>query len=777
MKISLIPMLCLFIVFTSCNQEQVSADYQIIPLPQQIDYTDDKPFELDKNTVITYPEGNEALKRTADFLAGYIKDFTGLDLSVSHDTTGKMIRLQSSWTHDSRDAYVLKITPQEILIDGASDVGTFYGVQTLRKSIPAHSTSKTVSFPTANITDFPRFEYRGAMLDIGRHMFPVDFVKKYIDLLALHNINYFHWHLTDDQGWRIEIKKYPKLTEVGSIRKETLVGHLILDTPHQFDGKPYGGYYTQEEVKEIVRYAQDRFITIVPEIDLPGHMLAALTSYPELGCTGGPYEVGTKWGVFEDILCAGNEQTYDFIEGVFDEITELFPSKYIHIGGDEAPKTRWKVCPKCQAKIKELGLVSDNEHSAETKLQSYVVSRVEKMLQNKGREIIGWDEVLEGELISPEVIIMSWRGTEGGIAAAQKGHKAIMAPHYNLYLDYNQGEDISKEPLSIGEYISVRKVYDYEPVPNELTSEQAKYIIGTQGNLWTEYIETPPHAEYMLLPRLAALSEIQWTDPKQKDYPSFLKRLGNMIAIYKEKGYNYAKHVYGISSDISPAPNKDGIQLALSTVGRGEIFYTLDGTTPSKNSTLYTSPIKLSESVVLKAIAVHPDTSSAVFEFVSNFNKATYKSVEILSTMNPKYVFKGAQGLVDGYIGAPSYVDGNWVGFSGKRGLEAIIDLKQPTDISSVKVGSLNDAPNWIFAGSAMKVYVSDDKEHFSLVAEHSVDLPSRTSPIERRAMKTEFSPTKARYIKVEVPSTIIPSWHEGSGGPSLLFVDEIEVN
>ena len=777
MKKALIPILYLFIVFTSCGQDKISADYHIVPLPQQIDYTGKAPFELDKNTVITYPKGNEALKRTANFLAGYIKDFTGLHLAVSHKASGNAIRIRSQGTHSNKEAYVLQVTPQEILIDGASDVGAFYGAQTLRKSISARSDNKTVIFPSVHITDYPRFEYRGAMLDVGRHLFPVDFVKKYIDLLALHNINYFHWHLTDDQGWRIEIKKYPRLTEIGSIRKETLIGHLIRDTPHQFDGKPYGGYYTQQEVKEIVRYAQDRFITIIPEIDLPGHMLAALTAYPELGCTGGPYEVGTKWGVFEDILCAGNEQTYDFLQGVFDEITALFPSKYIHIGGDEAPKSRWKACPKCQAKIKELGLVSDSEHSAETKLQAYVVSRVEKMLKNKGREIIGWDEVLEGGLISPEVIVMSWRGTEGGIAAAQKGHKAIMVPHYNLYLDYNQGEDVSKEPLSIGEYLPVRKVYDYEPIPSELTAEEAKYIIGPQGNLWTEYIETPSHAEYMLLPRLAALSEIQWTEPQNKDYTSFLARMGNMIDIYKKKNYNYAKHIYGISADISPAEHADAIQLTLATVGRGQIFYTLDGTTPTSQSTLYTAPVRLSEAAVLKAIAVHADTSSAVFEFVSNFNKATYKPIEILSTLNPRYTFKGAKGLVDGHIGAPSYVDGNWVGFSGKKGLEAIVDLKQPTTVSAVKIGTLNDTPNWIFAASSIKVYRSDDNENYALVAEHSIDIPSKGSPIERCPMEVRFSPISARYIKIEVPSTIIPSWHDGKGGASLLFVDEIEIN
>lgn len=557
-------------VFVSCKKTVIQADYNIVPLPQQISYTDDDAFELDGKTVISYPpNGDEALERTARFLADYIKDFTSVQLPVKPDAQGKVIKLQSGLQNDNKDAYQLTVTQNSILVNGASDAGTFYGIQTLRKSIPVASDNKLVIFPAADIIDYPRFGYRGGMhFDVGRHMFPVDFIKKYIDLLALHNINYFHWHLTDDQGWRIEIKKYPELTEVGSIRKETLVGHLLKDTPHKFDGKPYGGYYTQNEIKEIVKYAQDRFITIIPEIDMPGHMLAALKVYPELGCTGGPYEVATKWGVFEDVLCAGNEKTYEFLEGVFTEIAELFPSQYIHIGGDECPKTQWKECPKCQSMIHKLGLKADSEHSAETKLQGYVVSRVEKILKEKGREIIGWDEILDAS-VEPSAIIMSWRGTEGGIAAAKKQHKVIMVPHYNLYLDYNQGEDLSKEPLSIGEYLPVRKVYDYEPIPSELTKEEARYIIGPQGNLWTEYIETPAHAEYMLLPRLAALSEIQWVLPENKDYRSFLIRMDNMLGIYKKKGCNFAKHLYGITSDVNPSEDKSGTLLSLYTVGKG----------------------------------------------------------------------------------------------------------------------------------------------------------------------------------------------------------------
>jgi hexosaminidase len=352
-----------------------------------------------------------------------------------------------------------------------------------------------------------------------------------------------------------------------------------------------------------------------------------------------------------------------------------------------------------------------------------------------------------------------------------------MVPHYNLYFDYNQGKDKSKELFSISEYLPVRKVYDYEPVLSELTGEEAKYIIGPQANLWTEYVETPSHAEYMLLPRMAALSEIQWTLPQNKDYQSFLFRMDNMFGIYKKEGYNYAKHLYDISADINPTENRDGTLLSLFTVGNGRLFYTTDGSTPTKKSTLYTSPINLSSAVTLKAIVFHADTVSDIFEYESKFNKATYKPIELLVATNPKYTFNGASGLVDGKEGAASYIDGNWVGFSGKRGLEAIVDLGKAEEISSVKTGALNDTPNWIFAASGIKVLGSEDGASYTLIGEKNIDAPTKNTSIERFPIGIDFPPVKTRYVKIMLPSTIIPSWHEGKGIPALVFVDEIEIN
>ena len=760
----------------ACKGTEPVIHYEVIPLPQSISYTHQKPFELDAQTVITYPQGDALLQRNAQFLASYLKEITGLTLTTEPNVnSAKVIRLKADLKKPNQEAYQLTVASEQITIDGASPAGVFYGIQTLRKSIDV-TEPKSLAFPTAVIDDAPRFAYRGMHFDVSRHFFTVDFIKQYIDILALHNLNKFHWHLTDDQGWRIEIKKYPRLTEVGSTRKETLIGHLLKDKPHQFDGKPYGGFYTQEQIKEIVKYAQDRYITIIPEIDIPGHTLAVLTAYPELGCTGKDCAVGTKWGVFDDVLCAGNEASYEFLEGVFDEITELFPSKYIHIGGDECPKTRWKECPKCQAKIKALGLKGDAEHTAEQKLQGYVVSRVEQFLKKKGREVIGWDEILEGDNISQDAIVMSWRGTEGGIAAAQRHNRAIMTPHYSLYFDYNQGEDPSKEPLSIGEYLPVKKVYDYEPIDPKLTPEQGKYILGAQANLWTEYIASPAHAQYMLLPRLAALAEVQWTAPEKKNYADFLKRLGNLLNYYQKEGYHYAKHVLGVTSVIQPAPEKDGIQVELLTVGDGKVYYTTDGTTPDATKTLYTKPIKLSNEVLLKAVAVHKDTISGVFSYQSLFNKATYKPIQLLTETNPKYTFGGATALVDAQIGEDSYIDGHWVGFPGRVGVEAVIDLGREEELSTLKAGSLADTPNWIFPASEVAIYSSADGKNFQLITQQPLKIAQKTDPIKRVPISLNFAKTKTRYVKVVLKGTVIPEWHEGKDTPALLFVDEIQL-
>ena len=395
------------------------------------------------------------------------------------------------------------------------------------------------TLPYMKIQDKPRFGYRGMHLDVARHFFDVNEVKKYLDIMAIHKLNRFHWHLTDDQGWRIEIKKYPELTKVGSIRKETVVGHWN-NKKREYDGTPYGEgmWYTQDQIREVVDYATSKGITVIPEIDLPGHMVAALATYPELGCTGGPYDVRTGWGIAKEVLCVGKESTFEFLENVLDEVCDLFPSEYIHIGGDECPKDSWKSCPACQAKIQELGLTSDEKHSAEHYLQSYVTKRIEGYLAGKGKKIIGWDEILEGEL-APNATVMSWRGVKGGHQAVKLGHDVIMTPNKFMYLDYYQSEDRAGEPLGIGGFLPIEKVYSFEPYTEDMTEEEKSHILGVQANLWTEYIGENWHLEYMLLPRMSALSEVQWCQSEAKDYERFLDKLNGMTRIYEALGYNY----------------------------------------------------------------------------------------------------------------------------------------------------------------------------------------------------------------------------------------------
>ena len=518
-----------------------AVDYRVVPLPRQIVLNAGKPFRLNASVKIVYPEGNSRMQRNASFLAEYLTDLTGKTYGTTTKTSGKCIVLKLGGDTTNREAYRIEVTSRQVLVSAATEQGIFYGIQTLRKALPIGF--EQVALPAAVVQDAPRFGYRGMHLDVSRHFFSVDEVKTYIDMLALHNINNFHWHLTDDQGWRIEIKKYPRLTEVGSIRSETVIGH----NTGTYDGKPYGGFYTQDQIKSVIDYAQERFINIVPEIDMPGHMLGALSAYPELGCTGGPYALWRQWGVSDQVLCAGNDQTLEFIKEVLTELMGLFPSKYIHIGGDECPKTSWKNCPKCQARIQALGLVSDEKHTAEERLQSFIISYAEKVVNEQGRKIIGWDEILEGGL-APNATVMSWRGMKGGEEAAKQHHDVIMTPNQYVYFDYYQTKDLTNEPLAIGGYVPIQNVYFWEPVPASLTEAEKPFIIGAQANLWTEYIPTFKQAQYMVLPRMAALCEVQWSDPNQKNYPDFLKRLPKLIGLYELYTYNYSKHVWDVES-------------------------------------------------------------------------------------------------------------------------------------------------------------------------------------------------------------------------------------
>jgi hexosaminidase len=555
MKRNCLLVLIVTLLFGGCNTRQTPRNNTIalsasgretlcaiIPAPVSIKEISGN-FTFNKNSRIFLSVLNEETKLAADFLARLIKNPTGLNIPVAQGNKAKAgaILMTLDPSVKNPEGYTLYITPKNISIKASAPAGLFYAVQTIRQMLPPEvekdSIVKNIALKlnSCEIADEPRYSYRGMHLDVCRHLFPVEYIKRYIDMIALHKMNTFHWHLTDDQGWRIEIKKYPNLTGVGAFRKETLIGRQGKNK-QQFDGKPYGGFYSQAEVRDIVAYAKSRFVTVIPEIEMPGHSLAALAAYPVLACTKGKFEVGERWGVYDDVFCAGKDGTFDFLEDVLAEVADLFPGKYIHIGGDECPKTRWENCPFCQARIKKEGLKDEKE------LQSYFIKRIEKFVVSKGKHLIGWDEILEGGL-APEATVMSWRGVAGGIEAAKQGHDVIMSPNSFVYLDYYQAEPAG-QPLAIGGYLPLEKVYSFNPQFPDLSVEENNHILGLQGNVWTEYIGTPQYLEYMAFPRAIAISETGWTRGSKKDFEDFLARLRIQRARYDMLGINYFKGEY-----------------------------------------------------------------------------------------------------------------------------------------------------------------------------------------------------------------------------------------
>ena len=747
--------------------EKVQCDYTVIPLPQETTIQGSSPFLLKPSTTIVYEKGNGAMEQTAKFLASYIKDATGYELKVTTEKNPHYIHLSTVSDIQNPEGYRLTVTPEGIEIAGASEAGVFYGVQTLRKSIPAVAEGMNIELPAVTINDYPRFAYRGMHLDVSRHFFPADSIKKYIDILALHNMNTLHWHLTDDQGWRIEIKKYPELTTIGSQRKETVIGR----NSGEYDGKPYGGFYTQDEIRDVIAYAKERFVTIIPEIDLPGHQQAALAAYPDLGCTGGPYEVWTQWGISDDVICAGNDKAMQFLEDVLSEVIDLFPSEYIHIGGDECPKVRWKTCPKCQARIKAEGIKGDQKHSAEEYLQSYVISRMEKFVESKGRHIIGWDEILEGGL-APNATVMSWRGVDGGIEAAKQHHNVIMTPNTYLYFDYYQSTDTENEPMAIGGYLPLERVYSLEPTAG-IPDEYKKYVIGVQANLWTEYIPTFSQVEYMVMPRMAALAEVQWTDPSKKEYQSFLPRLVRMTKLYDRLGYNYAKNIFDIHAEFTTDTENSEVVVTLSTLGDCDIYYTLDGSEPTSASNKYEAPVKIKENATIKAVVVRPTGNSRVFSEKINFSKSTAKPVTLRVAPSKGYDFKGGPEMTDGLTGDTNYKTGRWLGFQGKD-LDAAIDLKQPVEISKVAFNTNVVKGDWIMGAAGVTVKVSEDGKNFREVVSKTIPSLKQTDKDGIYPQEITFDPVKARYVEVIIKSDKLPAWHGGAGNPAYLFVDEI---
>lgn len=563
------------------NAQNSSGNTSIIPAPNVYKVSGDS-IRLNGQIKISF-ENNKYSPRE-------LKTAQIFESAINKNTSSKKSNIQVLFvtknpsSSSKKEAYKIIITSKKITVTG-SEEGLFYAVQSLVQLLPNKIKNQEIKLPCVTLEDEPRYSYRGLHLDVCRHFFSVDVIKDFIAQMSYYKLNNFHWHLTDDQGWRIEIKKYPKLTEIGSKRAQTLVGNKFERSPYFFDGNPYGGFYTQEQIKEVVKFAEDHYVNIIPEIEMPGHATAAVTAYPNLSCfPDRNYKVVESWGVFEDIFCAGKEETFTFLEDVLTEVMALFPSKYIHIGGDECPKARWKECPNCQKRIKDLGL--KNEHE----LQSYLTTRIEKFLNANGRQILGWDEMLEGGL-APNAAVMSWRGESGGISAAKQKHFVIMNPEQVLYLDYNQGYS-PQEPLTIGRLTTVEKIYNYNPTPvDSLTVDEQKYIMGAQSNLWSEYLTSPAKLNYMLYPRLFALAEITWTEPQNKNYNHFML---NQIPHHLEK-LESQKRLYKVptpfgSEETALIASKYTLDLK-PTIKNGKIFYTIDGYNPDETAELYSKPV------------------------------------------------------------------------------------------------------------------------------------------------------------------------------------------
>lgn len=754
----------------ACNK-RVVADYNVIPQVQNLSVKDGDVYVFDSSRKLVYD--NQDSRRSLELFAQDLEELVGIRPSVaagtSEDAKGNVyftLGLQDG----RKEAYSINVSSDGILVRAVSPEGIYRATRTLLKSVGTEKAS-SVEFPSAEVSDWPRFGYRGLMLDVSRHFSDVEMVKRTIDMLALHQLNIFHWHLTDDQGWRIEIKSHPELTEVGAWRDDTVVGRYLGGTDYPTDGKRHGGFYTQEQIREIVAYAKERYIEIIPEIDLPGHTSAVLAAYPQLGCEDKEYKVANRWGVIRDVLCAGNPASLDLFKDIMDEVCDLFPGKYIHLGGDECVKERWKACPKCQRKIRELGLKDGSRYSKEDYLQSWFMGEVASFVQSKGKRVIGWDEILEGVPMDDSVI-MSWRGTEGGITAARMGHDVVMTPTSDMYFDQSQTLASQLEEIPVGGFINVMKVYSYEPLPASLTPEQQKHILGCQANVWCEYMPEERIRQYQMLPRLAALSEVQWTMPERKNYKDFLKRLPKMLSIYDHYGYNYAKHIFDVACSYSVNVEKGSLEVSLSTLGNDPIYYTLDGTSPqTKKAMLYddtpiviSSPSELKVSVLRNGKFTKEETL-----FKLDCNKATFKKVNISTTLNIMQAHLPHEILTDGIIGSLRCDDYRWMSCTGRMSL--VLDLGKSESFSRIGWIALNSKSENILVPQNVKIQISEDGKQYCtiLYIEKNHEIKAEQS-VER--ISEEVGAQTARYIKMDFDSYKYPD----KTSPSWVFLSELIV-
>ncbi len=733
--------------------QQNDRPVHLIPLPEAVTRGAGE-FILTDPVRIVVSEPSERLREVAEFLSQVVRHGTGFRVAVeSGRGTGSTIVLDEHGSLPNEEGYELTVSPGEVRISAATPEGVFWGVQTLRQLLPpefedsAGARRPSWSIPAVDIADSPRFAWRGSLLDVGRHFFPVDFVKRYIDLLSRYRMNVLHWHLTEDQGWRIEIPKYPRLTEVGAWRTEA-------------DGSTYGGYYTQVEIREVVEYARLRNVTVVPEIEMPGHSQAAIAAYPELGCTGEPVPVAISWGVMKEIYCVGNERTFTFLEDVLDDVMALFPSRYIHIGGDEVPKDRWKSCASCQALMRREGLKDEAE------LQSWFVRRIERYLDRHGRKLIGWDEILEGGLPG-SATVQVWRDTAHVTAAVRLGNAAIVSPTSHAYFDAS--------PRSI----PLERVYEFNPVPEGLDSVEARLVLGGEANLWTEYITTA-NFDPMAFPRLLAMAEALWS-AAPRDYQGFLDRL-------REGHY---PRLRALNVGVGPE-DRDVVRLTIaydSAAGAASVDveknvdglvvrFTTDGSKPSAASPEYDESIRFSDP---GTVTVQPFLRGEPFPVWRTFTVVEHiargRPVMLAKANSPQYPGTGARTLTDGLLGSTNHHDGLWQGWIGSD-LEAVIDLGEKMSVRSIGASFLQATGSWILLPKSVAINLSDDGVRWRPAAELVHEVPAdRDSPL-RRVFEHELgSGSEARFVKIVAQNPgALPDWHPGAGRPSWIFADEIIV-
>jgi len=787
-KLTILSLFCLTLagclLFESCHQTACTpVPVSVIPKPVLTE-PGSGCFQIGPETRILVCGKDPALVQDAGYLAGIFEKVAGVKLEIGkQEVNGKdalvknavLLLVDESQDSLGEEGYDLLVEKKGIRIMAHTPAGIFYGIQTLLQLLPVevydnqivNDTRWTVS--GVHIVDRPRYSWRGMHLDVSRHFFPVEFVKRYIDLIAMHKMNLFHWHLTDDNGWRIEIKKYPLLTEISAwhVDRQDQPWNECAP-PEPGEKATYGGYYTQEQIREIVEYARQRHIRILPEIEMPGHSSEVFAAYPQLSCRGERLFVRpcTYWPN-NDIYCAGNDSVFTFIEDILTEVMQLFPSPYIHIGGDEADKTQWVKCPKCQQRIREEKLKDERE------LQSYFVRRVEKFLNAHGRKLVGWDEILEGGL-APEATVMSWRGFEGGVTAASQGHEVIMCPVSHCYFDYYQG-DPDFQPVSIGGFISLKKVYSFEPTPPDLTPEQAGFVLGGQGNLWTEFISSPEHATYMALPRMTALSEVLWSSKEYRNWEDFLERLQMQFLRFQRMNVHYSRGSYAVNiyTSFDSVTGKTLVKLTGEQFNP-EIRYTADGSLPSKNSSRYAAPIPLDSSAFIRAVMYEGDSlMERPSEKKIIIHKATGKQVRYETRWNYRYPGFASTTLTDGLRGSDRFNDGYWQGFHGDN-LEVLIDMGVADTIEHVRTGFLQQQRSWIFLPLNLQIAVSADGQSWEQFTVKNAVSPEAEGVIIRD-FSVHLDKVPARYIRIIAENRgVCPAGHPGAGEKAWIFSDEV---